>query len=104
MIGVNGAQSGLDVARMMLAGAHAVEITSAAMLRGIQVLSEAVAELERYLGGKGMNARDLIGRAADARRSFASLPPLPDNWKRYVPESQTNERPTLSDAFSSRSK
>jgi dihydroorotate dehydrogenase (NAD+) catalytic subunit len=104
MIGVNGAQSGLDVARMMLAGAHAVEIATAAMLRGLQVLSEAVAELERYLGGKGVNARDLIGRAADARRSFASLPPLPDNWKRYVPESQTNERPTLSDAFSSRSK
>src|SRR5262249_22035513 len=29
LIGINGAQSGLDVARMMLAGAHAVEIASA---------------------------------------------------------------------------
>jgi dihydroorotate dehydrogenase (NAD+) catalytic subunit len=104
MIGVNGAQSGLDVARMMLAGAHAVEIASAAMLRGINVLAEAVAELERYLDRKGIDACDLIGRAADARRSFASLPPLPDNWKRYVPESPTTERPTQSETLSSRSR
>ena len=68
MIGINGAQSGLDVARMMLAGAHAVEIASAAMLRGFQTLSDAVAELETYLGRKEISARDLIGRAADARK------------------------------------
>jgi len=90
LIGINGAQSGLDVARMMLAGAHAVEIASAAMLRGFHVLSDAVAELEGYLGRKQMHARDLIGRAADARRSFASMPRLQDNWKRYVP-SQNEE-------------
>lgn len=88
LIGINGAQSGLDVARMMLAGAHAVELASAVMLRGFSVLSDSVAELERYLAGKAMNASDLIGRAADARQSFASLPPLRDNWKRYVPEHQ----------------
>lgn len=85
LIGVNGARSGLDVARMMLAGAHAVEIASAVMLRGFGVLREALAEFEGYLKRKGMDARDLIGRAADARKSFASLPPLHDNWKRYVP-------------------
>jgi dihydroorotate dehydrogenase len=87
LIGVNGAQSGLDVARMMLAGAHAVEIASAVMLRGFHVLSEALSELHRYLSRKQMHARDLIGRAADARRSFTALPPLRDNWKRYVPTS-----------------
>lgn len=85
LIGINGAQSGLDVARMMLAGAHAVEIASAAMLRGFGVLSDAVAEFENYLGRKQMHARDLIGRAADARKSFASLPPLREKWKDYVP-------------------
>jgi dihydroorotate dehydrogenase (NAD+) catalytic subunit len=86
LIGINGAQTGLDVARMMLAGAHAVEIASAVMLRGFDVLSDAVAELDRYLAGKAMSARDLIGRAADARQTFASLPALSDNWKRYVPK------------------
>jgi dihydroorotate dehydrogenase (NAD+) catalytic subunit len=85
LIGINGAQSGLDVARMMLAGAHAVEIASAAMLRGFQALSDAVDEFEAYVARKETSARDLIGRAADARKSFASLPPLQDKWKEYVP-------------------
>jgi dihydroorotate dehydrogenase (NAD+) catalytic subunit len=73
------------------------------MLRGIEVLSAAVAELDRYLAAKGMKARDLIGRAADARRSFASLPPLPDNWKRYVVPYQPAAHPTSSEALSPRS-
>lgn len=84
LIGINGAQSGLDVARMMLAGAHAVEMASAVMLRGFSVLSDAVAEFERYLVRKQMRACDLIGRAADARQSFAALPPLQEKWKDYV--------------------
>lgn len=84
LIGINGAQTGLDVVRMMLAGATAVQIASPVMLRGFDVLSNAVAEFEQYLDRKSMTARDLIGRAADARKSFASLEPLQDNWKRYV--------------------
>jgi dihydroorotate dehydrogenase (NAD+) catalytic subunit len=86
LIGINGAQSGLDVVRMMLAGAHAVQIASAVMLRGFDVLSNAVSELEAYLIRKNMTARELIGRAADARKTFAELPPLQDEWKRYVPK------------------
>jgi dihydroorotate dehydrogenase (NAD+) catalytic subunit len=86
LIGINGAQSGLDVARMMLAGAHAVQIASPVMLRGFDVLSAAVAEFENYLKKKSLSASELIGRAADARKSFASLQPLQDNWKNYVPE------------------
>ena len=85
LIGINGAQSGLDVARMMLAGAHAVEIASAVMLRGFKVLSDAVAEFEAYLARQKISARELIGRAADERRSFASLPALQEKWKDYVP-------------------
>ncbi|MDT3688138.1 MAG: hypothetical protein RO009_24220 [Pseudorhodoplanes sp.] len=86
LIGINGAQSGLDVARMMLAGAHAVQIASAVMLRGFDVLSDAVTEFKAYLGRKNISACDLVGRAADARKTFAELPPLQDEWKRYVPK------------------
>ncbi|MBI5114367.1 tRNA-dihydrouridine synthase [Rhodoplanes serenus] len=85
LIGTNGAQSGLDVARMMLAGACAVEMASAVMVRGFSVLAAAVAELDEYLARKGVTARDLIGRAADRRKTFAELPPRPDGWRRHIP-------------------
>jgi len=85
LIGINGAQDGLDVARMMLAGASAVEMASAVQLRGYDVLSNAVAEFARYVAEKNISAMDLIGRAADARKSFAEMPPKPDNWRKYIP-------------------
>jgi dihydroorotate dehydrogenase (NAD+) catalytic subunit len=85
LIGINGAQNGLDVARMMLAGASAVEIASAVQLRGYDVLSNALAEFERYVIGKKISAMDLVGRAADARKSFGEMPPKPDNWRKYIP-------------------
>lgn len=85
LIGINGAQSGLDVARMMLAGASAVEIASAVQLRGYGVLSDAVAEFTKYVTDKGVTSLDLIGRAADTRKTFADMPPKPDNWRNYVP-------------------
>jgi dihydroorotate dehydrogenase (NAD+) catalytic subunit len=87
LIGINGAQSGLDVARMMLAGASAVAIASPVMLRGYGVLSDALAELTRYLADKGLRAEELIGRAADQRKTFAQMPLMQDNWRRYVPPS-----------------
>ena len=79
-------RSGLDVARMMLAGASAVEIASAVQLRGYSVLSEAVAELTRYVKEKGVGATELVGLAADARKTFADMPPKPDNWRNYIPK------------------
>jgi dihydroorotate dehydrogenase len=85
LIGINGAQSGLDVARMMLAGASAVQIASAVMLRGYGVLSDALVEFERYLTEKKLSASELVGRAADSRKSFADMPLLPDNWRKYTP-------------------
>ena len=85
LIGINGAQTGLDVARMMLAGASAVQIASAVQLRGYDVLSNAVAEFENYLARKNVSAMELIGRAADARKSFADMPPKPRNWRNYLP-------------------
>ena len=69
----------------MLAGASAAEIASAVQLRGYSVLSDAVAELTRYVADKKVSAMDLVGRAADARKTFADMPPKPNNWRNYVP-------------------
>jgi dihydroorotate dehydrogenase (NAD+) catalytic subunit len=86
LIATNGAQTGLDVVRMMLAGASAVEMSSQVMLRGFSVLSDAIAEIESYLAEKKSGALDLIGRAADTRKSFSEMKVLPDNWRRYLPQ------------------
>ncbi len=91
LIGTNGAQSGLDIARMMLAGASAVEMSSPVMYRGFELLSESLREFEAYLVRKQINARDLIGRAADERKTFAQMPLVTDNWKNYVPEEVRND-------------
>lgn len=85
LIGINGARTGLDVARMMLAGAASVELASQVMLRGTSVLQSALAEFEEYLQRKGLNAMDLIGVAADQRKSFPEMPLRPDNWRNYIP-------------------
>jgi dihydroorotate dehydrogenase (NAD+) catalytic subunit len=85
LIGINGAQSGLDIARMMLAGASAVAMASPVMLRGFEILPDALAEFVRFLERKNVNARDLVGVAADRRKTFAAMPLRPDNWRNYVP-------------------
>jgi dihydroorotate dehydrogenase (NAD+) catalytic subunit len=84
LIATNGARTGLDIARMMLAGAHAVEMSSNVMLRGAASLSDALAEFEAYLLRKGMSASDLIGVAADRRKAFSDMPLRSNNWRKYV--------------------
>jgi dihydroorotate dehydrogenase (NAD+) catalytic subunit len=84
LIATNGAQTGLDIARMMLAGASAVEMSSPVMIRGTQTLSGALAEFQNYLERKSLNAADLIGVAADRRRTFQAMPLKTGNWKSYV--------------------
>lgn len=86
LIGINGAQSGLDIARMMLAGASAVAIASPVMLRGFELITQSLVDLDAYCARKGVRAADLIGRAADARKTFAEMPMLQDNWRNYVPK------------------
>lgn len=86
LIATNGARNGLDVARMMLAGGSAVEMSSAVMLRGSPVLSSALAELDAYLQRKGITAAELIGMAADQRKTFPEMPLRTGNWKKYVTE------------------
>jgi dihydroorotate dehydrogenase (NAD+) catalytic subunit len=84
LIATNGAQTGLDIARMMLAGASAVQMSWPVMIRGSETLSNALAELQAYLKRKGLNVADLIGVAADRRRAFPAMPLKTDNWKKYV--------------------
>jgi dihydroorotate dehydrogenase (NAD+) catalytic subunit len=84
LIATNGAQTGLDIARMMLAGASAVQMSSAVMIRGTETLSGALAQFQAYLTRKNLNAVDLIGVAADRRRPFPAMPLKTDNWKKYV--------------------
>ena len=84
LIATNGAQCGLDIARMMLAGASAVEMSSAPMLRGCAVLSASLADFAGYLASKQLRATDLIGRAADSRKTFGEMPLRPDNWRNYI--------------------
>lgn len=85
LIATNGAQSGLDIARMMLAGASAVEMSSPVMLRGFDLLSDALAEFSAYLQRKDMTAAALIGRAADQRKTFPQMLLRTDNWRKYTP-------------------
>jgi dihydroorotate dehydrogenase len=87
LIGINGAQSGLDIARMMLAGASAVAMASPVMLRGFELLESSLREFAEYLAKKNLRASDLIGRAADQRKTFADMPLRTDNWRNYLPRS-----------------
>jgi dihydroorotate dehydrogenase (NAD+) catalytic subunit len=84
LIATNGARTGLDIARMMLAGASAVEMSSNVMLRGAASLSDALGEFESYLARKRVQPAELIGLAADRRKAFADMPLRPENWRKYV--------------------
>ncbi|SEE19054.1 dihydroorotate dehydrogenase (NAD+) catalytic subunit [Rhizobiales bacterium GAS188] len=86
LIGINGARDGFDMARMMLAGASAVGFASAVMLRGFEVITQSLAELDTFLAGKSLDAQDLIGHAADRRKSFAEMPLRTDHWRNFVPK------------------
>jgi dihydroorotate dehydrogenase (NAD+) catalytic subunit len=54
------------------------------MIRGTETLSSALAQFQSYLERKSLNASDLIGVAADRRRSFQAMPLQTGNWKKYV--------------------
>jgi dihydroorotate dehydrogenase (NAD+) catalytic subunit len=85
LIGTNGARSGLDVARMMLAGASAVELCTAVMTGGFGVLRDAIGELERYLGARRASAASLVGVTADRIGTFSTQALRPEYWRGFVP-------------------
>jgi dihydroorotate dehydrogenase len=86
LIGTNGARSGDDVTRMLLAGAGAVEMCSAVMTGGFGVLGSAIDELGAYLQRKGLSAAELRGRAADLVGTYDQIPQRPDYWRGFVPQ------------------
>jgi dihydroorotate dehydrogenase len=85
LIATNGARNGLDVARFLLAGASAVEMTSAVFTQGARVLAESIAELDDYVATCGISATDLVGKAADAVQSYGEQPGRPEYWRDFLP-------------------
>jgi dihydroorotate dehydrogenase (NAD+) catalytic subunit len=85
LVGTNGARSGADVARMLLAGASAVEMASAVMTGGFEVLARAITDLDRYLDAHGRAARDIVGVAADQLGAFETQPYDAERWRAFVP-------------------
>jgi dihydroorotate dehydrogenase len=85
LLGTNGARSGLDVVRFLLAGARAVEMTSAIMAGGFAVATAAVREIDDYLARTGGSVEDLIGLAAERRVGYGVQPDRPGAWRTFVP-------------------
>jgi len=91
LIGTNGARTGLDVVRFLLAGASAVQMTSAPFTAGFGVLAEAVDTVEHYLESKGTDAASIVGAAADRVASYADQPVRAGIWRELVPKGSLGE-------------
>jgi dihydroorotate dehydrogenase len=70
LIGTNGARDGLDVVRFLLAGASAVQVTTAVLTDGPGVLSRMIDELDTYLRDGSRSAAQIVGEAADHVRTY----------------------------------
>jgi dihydroorotate dehydrogenase len=70
LVGTNGARDGLDVARFLLAGASAVQVASSVISEGFGALMRMTEELTAYLERQRVNARDVVGEAADSSISY----------------------------------
>ncbi len=85
LIGTNGARGGDDVLRMMLAGASAVELCTAVMTGGFEVITAAIDTVRTYAQSKAQFAQDWVGVAADRLQTFGEQPLRPDHWQQFVP-------------------
>jgi dihydroorotate dehydrogenase len=81
LLATNGARDGLDGARFLLAGASAVQMTSAVMAGGFGVVAETIEAFADYLARRGQSAADLIGRAADQLAAYQTVAAEPDRWR-----------------------
>jgi dihydroorotate dehydrogenase len=75
LIGTNGARDGLDVARFLLAGARAVEMTTVVMTDGPGALTTTLEQLAEYLHRQGASAEAIVGEAADAVKTYQEVRP-----------------------------
>jgi dihydroorotate dehydrogenase (NAD+) catalytic subunit len=73
LVGTGGARDGLDVVRFLLAGASAVQLTTAVLTDGPGVLATAIAELEEYVGRQGVSASELVGEATDHVKTYEEV-------------------------------
>jgi dihydroorotate dehydrogenase len=73
IVGTNGARDGGDVARMLLAGATAVQLATSVIVEGFGALTRVTGELRDYLEAHGLDARDLVGEAADAAMTYEEV-------------------------------
>jgi dihydroorotate dehydrogenase (NAD+) catalytic subunit len=73
LVGTGGARDGGDVARLMLAGATAVQVATSAIVEGFGALGRLADELSTYLEGQALDARDLFGQAADAATTYEEI-------------------------------
>ena len=84
LIGTNGARSGLDIARFLLSGASAVQVSSAIFSGGFSVVPRMLEEFSGYLDRKAWTAEALIGQAADRLGTYQEQVSRPDYWKAFV--------------------
>ena len=73
LVGTNGARDGGDVARLLLAGATAVQLATSVMVEGFGALRRVTEELRAHLEDEGLDARDLVGQAADAATTYEEI-------------------------------
>ncbi|MGW3472363.1 dihydroorotate dehydrogenase [Saccharopolyspora sp. NPDC000995] len=89
LVGTNGARDGLDVARFLLSGAHAVELASILLTNGPDALRTTIDELASYLDHSGIDSlNQVIGASVRRAKTYADLPPIdPPNrpWQRFLP-------------------
>ena len=76
LVATNGVRGGADVARCLLAGAAAVQIASSVIAEGFGAITRTVQELSACLEAQGVNARDIVGEAAEHSMTYeeAALP------------------------------
>ena len=84
LIATNGARTGLDLARFLLAGASAVQVSSVVFTTGFLVIVQMLNELSDYLDRKEITAASLVGRAADQIGTYSEQASRPDFWKSFV--------------------
>ena len=63
-------RDGLDVARFLLAGASAVQVATSVIVDGFTALTKMLDELTEYLARGALDARDIVGQAADAVMTY----------------------------------
>ena len=86
LMATNGARDGNDIIRFMMAGASAVQMTSAIFTGGYQVINKSIEQLEEFLEKKNMTTDELIGLAADKVKTYAEQESRKEYWRNFTPQ------------------